>query len=146
MVKKLTNTQILRQIPGARLRGRVTEAQPWWPKRVVYDPSREALLLTLRSGVEWTIPKRQIPELRRASAVDLVQVELSGEAIRWESLDIDLSIPGLAIDMLGETFFAKASGRIRGSVRSRAKAAAARTNGAKGGRPRKAAAPSRRAS
>jgi len=143
MAKRLTDAQILRQIPAARLRGRLREAEPWWPKRVAFDLDRDSLRLTLRNGVEWLVPRKRIPELRRATDDDLIQVVLSGEAIRWDTLDVDLSIPGLAADVFGESFFAKVSGRIRGRIRTKAKSTAARANGLKGGRPRKNMAASR---
>jgi hypothetical protein len=90
MAKRLTDARILREIPGARLRARLQEAEPWWPRSVAFDPDHETLRLTLRNGVEWIVPRKRIPELRRASTSDLVQVTLSGEAIRWDTLDVDL--------------------------------------------------------
>jgi hypothetical protein len=54
--------------------------------------------------------------------------------LHWEALNIDLSLPGLMSGLFGaRSYLAK----VAGSSTSAAKAAAARANGAKGGRPRK---------
>jgi hypothetical protein len=52
-------------------------------------------------------------------------------------LDVDIYVPGLVGVAFGKRLFAAATGRTGGSRTSKAKAAAARANGAKGGRPRK---------
>jgi hypothetical protein len=140
MVKKLTDRQILRQIPAARRRAQLLHAEPWWPKAARFDTEGDALRLKLRNDVEWIIPRKRIPELRGIRRDQLRRVRISGEAIRWDEADVDLSIPGIAIDVLGTAFFSRASGAIRGAVTSKAKAEAARRNGAKGGRPRKSGA------
>jgi hypothetical protein len=138
MVKRLTDGQILRQIPAARRRTQVLQAQPWWPRAVAFDAENDAVRLKLRSGVEWIVPRKTIPELKGATGNQLQHVVIAGEAIRWDDLDLDVSIPGIAVETLGPAFFAKVTGRIRGSVKTKAKSGAARVNGAKGGRPPKA--------
>jgi hypothetical protein len=64
-------------------------------------------------------------------------VQLAGEAIRWDELDVDISFEGCLERAFGRQLFARAAGRIAGSARTRKKSAAARANGAKVGRPRK---------
>lgn len=60
----------------------------------------------------------------------------SGIGLHWETLDVDLSVP----DLLAGPFGAKAHmAQHAGQARSAAKAAAARANGSRGGRPRKSA-------
>jgi hypothetical protein len=54
-------------------------------------------------------------------------------------LDVDVYVPGLVERAFGSRLFAAATGRRGGRRKSKAKADAARTNGAKGGRPRKRA-------
>ncbi len=137
MVKKLTDKAILAQMPAARRRTAELEKQPWWPRQVSFDFHQDAVRLVLRSGVQWIIPRRSIAQLRYTTGKELGDVSIEGEAIRWKGLDLDVSILGIAEQTLGPGFFAKVSGRIRGSVTSKAKAAAARRNGAKGGRPRR---------
>ncbi|MGQ0815120.1 MAG: DUF2442 domain-containing protein [Gemmatimonadota bacterium] len=137
MVKKLTRDEILAQIPAARAAGRKSQREPWWPIDVRYDHRSRMVVIGLRSGMTMLVPRGEIPELKRATRDQLERVELSGEAIRWPNLDVDVSVPGLISDLLGPRFSTRESGRMGGRSTSKAKAAAARANGAKGGRPRK---------
>jgi len=59
---------------------------------------------------------------------------LSG--LHWEGLDLDLSVPGLLSSLSSGPEWLAELGRIGGRNSSAAKAAAARRNGHKGGRPR----------
>jgi hypothetical protein len=72
-------------------------------------------------------------------AVFAVRVEERGGAIAWPELDIDFSVAEMVPYLLGITT-ASESARRAGSATSDAKTAAARSNGARGGRPRKATA------
>ena len=137
MVKKLTRAEILAQIPAARAAGRRAQREPWWPVAVRYDQAGKAVVITLRAGTVLSVPRSHIGGLEHARREQLTRVELAGEAIRWDELDIDVSVPGLISELLGPRLSTQAAGRLGGSSRSRAKAAAARDNGAKGGRPRK---------
>lgn len=60
-----------------------------------------------------------------------------GFGLHWEALDVDLSIPTLMAGSFGTKAWMRELARRAGSVTSPAKAAAARVNGAKGGRPTK---------
>jgi len=86
-----------------------------------------------------SIPSRLIPGLDEmpASAVGSISVSPAGDALSWPLLDVDVYVPGLVERAFGTRLFARATGRRGGRRRSKAKAAAARVNGAKGGRPRK---------
>jgi hypothetical protein len=64
-----------------------------------------------------------------------VEVSAAGYGLHWESLDLDYTVPGLMNGVFGT---AKWMAAKAGRATSPAKAAAARANGAKGGRPRKA--------
>lgn len=85
------------------------------------------------------IPREMIPGLERASASKLKAIFVSpaGDALSWPSLDVDVYVPGLVERAFGNRLFAAATGRRGGRRRSKAKAAAAKANGVKGGRPRK---------
>jgi hypothetical protein len=74
--------------------------------------------------------------LETATADQLAEVEILGlgYGLHWEGLDVDLSLPGLMAGILGTKAY---MARRAGQASSPAKAAAARANGAKGGRPRK---------
>lgn len=104
-----------------------------------YDRASDAVRLVFRGGGSMTIPRRLIPGLKGqpASALESVSVSPAGDALLWPSIDADVYVPGLVERAFGHRLFASASGRRGGRRRSKAKAAAARLNGAKGGRPRK---------
>jgi hypothetical protein len=74
--------------------------------------------------------------LETATDEDLAAVEIlgAGYGLHWEALDVDLSIPGLLAGLFGTKAY---MARRAGQAKSPAKAAAARENGRKGGRPRK---------
>lgn len=136
MVKKLTRGEILAQIPGARRAGRAAQRQPWWPVAVHYDHRADVVVITLRAGTALVVPRTDIAGLKDATRSQLARVELAGEAVRWDDLDVDVSVPGLLSELLGPRLSTRESGRMGGRSRSETKAAAARANGAKGGRPR----------
>ena len=85
-----------------------------------------------------TILRKIVPGLERASTSKLRSIVVSQrDALSWPSLDVDVYVPGLVERAFGTRLFAAATGRRGGRRRSKAKAAAAKANGAKGGRPRK---------
>jgi len=108
-------------------------------EEVRYLRRRDRLEVTLRSGAVLTVPMRLIPDLKHATAAQLGRVSVSaqGHGLRWEELDIDLSVPALVASLLDSATWMAELGRRGGSVASRAKQEAARRNGALGGRPRK---------
>ena len=124
-------------------RARELGQQRWQdPSAIVearYDSRRDAIDLSFASGGTITIPRELIPALEDATPSVLVSVSISpaGDAISWRSLDIDIYVPGLLERAFGTRLFAASTGRRGGRRRSKSKAAAARANGTKGGRPRK---------
>jgi hypothetical protein len=59
--------------------------------------------------------------------------------LHWPALDVDLFVPGLVVGIFGtRAWMTRELARVAGQTTSPAKAAAARSNGAKGGRPRNA--------
>jgi hypothetical protein len=99
-----------------------------------YDPKRDAFVLRMYSGVIVNVPRKWIKELRVTSPEQRKRVTLTGagEAISLRELDIDVSVPGALRRALGLDWFERG-----GRARTPAKAAAARRNGLKGGRPSK---------
>jgi hypothetical protein len=69
------------------------------------------------------------------------ELEQRGASLHWAPLGVDFSLAGLLAGVLGTRAWMAELGRRGGSVRSDAKAAAARANGRKGGRPEKAVQP-----
>lgn len=112
------------------------------PERVTgawYDADRDALFFVLVSGEFIGMPVSRIPQLSNAPRSSLTQLAVDdlGISLRVEGLDIDLNLPNLLGKRVGSSSWLSDIGRKGGAVATEAKAAAARTNGAKGGRPRK---------
>jgi len=106
-----------------------------------YDADRNLVFFTLKNGCVFGFPPESDPwvGLEGATAAELAQVEpdLDGEALCWEAINADVSVPGLLLHLLNvKAWYAK----WLGGAKTEAKAAAARENGKKGGRPRKDAA------
>ncbi len=102
-----------------------------------YDPASQRLVVELKNGSTFMVPAGLVQGLADATDDQRAQLELWGEgyALRWEALDLDLTVPGLVSGVFGtRRYMASLAGRAS----SPAKAAAARANGAKGGRPKKA--------
>ena len=107
-----------------------------------YDAGRGRVVITLCTGVELGLAPRDVEGLVGASAEDLrvVEVDGMGLGIHFPRLDADLYVPALLEGVLGSRrWMAARLGAAGGTVRTAAKAAAARKNGRLGGRPRKAA-------
>ena len=123
----------------ARARGEARAQEPSAVVEARYDPDGDLINLKFAGGGSMAIPRRIIPGLDRASAstMESIVVSAAGDALSWPSLDVDVYVPGLVERAFGTRLFAAATGRRGGRKRSKAKAAAARANGAKGGRPRK---------
>ena len=123
----------------ARARG---EARAQHPSAVVaarYEPDGDLIDLTFAGGGAMAIPRKAVPGLERATpaTIESVVVSPAGDALSWPALDVDIYVPGLVERVFGTRLFAAATGRRGGRRRSKAKAAASKTNGAKGGRSRK---------
>jgi hypothetical protein len=134
--RALTDREILAQLPAARKRGQADHPRAAAAR---YDRLHRRIQVTLTNGALLSVPVDLIASLRQAEDKDLagVSVGVAGVGVRWEGLDEDLSIAGLARMALGGRILLQASGAAGGSVRTAAKAVAARRNGKKGGRPRK---------
>jgi uncharacterized protein DUF2442 len=104
-----------------------------------YDPDGDLIDLRFGGGGSMAIPRKIVPGLERAteSQMESIIVSPAGDALSWPSLDVDVHVPGLVERAFGTRLFAAATGRRGGRRRSKAKAEAAKANGAKGGRPRK---------
>jgi hypothetical protein len=107
-----------------------------------YDRRRHRVVVSLDNGLELAFPAELAEGLSEASPADLADIEISptGLGLHWPKLDADLYLPGLLNGVFGSPrWMAGAIGRLGGQARSQAKVAAARANGRRGGRPRKAA-------
>jgi hypothetical protein len=106
--------------------------------RATYRARGDAIHIELTNGAAITLPVKLIPDLKRAARSDVQSVEVlgRGSGLHWESLDLDLSVPGLVSSVFVGPEWMAELGRVGGRRSSAAKAAAARRNGRKGGRPR----------
>lgn len=126
----------------AERRGRRSRRTEPRARFVRYDRRTGRVRVELTNGCSFAFPARRAQGLQRASDRDLAQVEILGlgSGLHWERLDVDLSVPGLLAGLFGtKAYMDRQRAALAGAARSPAKAAAARRNGAKGGRPRKAA-------
>ena len=107
-----------------------------------YDARQNRLVVGLSSGVTIMVPVHLVEDLAGADPVDLAEIEItpSGLGLHWPRLDADVYVPGFMKGVYGtRRWMAALLGAAGGKSSSTAKTAAARANGAKGGRPRKQA-------
>lgn len=134
----ISDREILGQIPAARRRAqRALRTQPH-AARVRYDRIHRTIQLTLTNGVALVVPVQLVEALHHATDRDLAEVAVgaAGVGLRWDRLDVDLSVAGLAQAALGRHTLLRAAGAAGGAARTPAKVRASRLNGRKGGRPR----------
>jgi hypothetical protein len=107
-----------------------------------YDRRSARVVVRLNTGVQVAFPAALVEGLASASADDLAEIEISpaGLGLHWPRMDADVYVPALLQGVFGsKNWMAQQLGSAGGRVRTRAKAAASRANGRKGGRPRKTA-------
>lgn len=100
------------------------------------------VVLDLTNGCIFGFPAQSVQDLHGASPDNLAVIEVEGKglSLHWPRLDADLYVPALVAGVFGtRQWMARDMGSRGGSARSEVKTAAARANGAKGGRPRKIA-------
>ena len=107
-----------------------------------YDRRVSRIVVSLNTGLELAIPPHIVEGLNHARPAELAEIEISptGLGLHFPTLDADLYIPSLLEGLFGSShWMAVGLGKLGGSSRSEAKAAASRSNGKLGGRPRKTA-------
>jgi hypothetical protein len=128
------------QLEAAEARGRaMLETEPR-ARSARYDTATGRVVVELTNGCTFAFPARRVEELETASDAEIADVEVvgAGFGLHWPSRDADLTIAGLMNGVFGTRKWMSELARRAGRTTSPAKAAAARVNGAKGGRPRKA--------
>ena len=124
------------EIDAARERGQRALSDEPRAVAAKYDRRRRKIVVDLSNGSVFAFPPALAEGLSDASDEALAEVEVLGlgSGLRWDKIDVDLHIPSLLAGIFGTRAWLARQG---GAARSAAKAASARANGAKGGRPRK---------
>jgi len=112
------------------------------PKAIAarYDRRDGRIVIDLSSDISIAFKPRNAQGLEHANASQLSKIEISpsGLGLRFPALNADLYLPSLLEGFLGsKRWMAARLGKAGGQTRSKAKTAAARSNGKLGGRPRK---------
>lgn len=141
----VTDEEFDRQLAEAEEAGRTAAETGPRARSARYDPETGRVEIELRNGCLFAFPAEMGEGLRGASPERLAEVEVTpaGYGLHWKALDVDLAVPALLAGVFGRRAWMRELGRAGGRATSPAKAAAARENGRKGGRPKKAAAPER---
>jgi hypothetical protein len=134
--RRLTDAEILAQIPAAEARVRAEALIEPRAASARYDAETGRILVELTSGcIFGFLPSEaELPAGATPRQLARVEVDLAGEGLRWEEIDADVSVPGIIAQRLNLAAWAP---KFMGQRTSAAKSAAARANGAKGGRPRR---------
>ena len=134
----LTEAEFERQFAAASRRGAERRHNQPLATSVRYDPNR-GVMIELNNDCLVCVPLRLLPDLAHAAPKDLRRVKILGvgQAIEWRALDEQFDVLQLVADAVGANALMAKLGQRGGRVKSKAKAAAARANGRKGGRPGK---------
>jgi hypothetical protein len=130
--KELTDAEI----DAATARGEELARTEPRAQSAQFDRVNRKIVITFANGTEFSFPPGLAQGLAGATDDQLAEIRISGGGfgLHWEVLDADLTVPGLVNHVFGtRRFMAQQAGRST----SPAKAAAARENGSKGGRPKK---------
>lgn len=134
----LSDAELLRQIEAAREADRIADLTEPRARHAYYDESTGRIVVELKLGSAFAFPPSLYPELEGRTPEELARVEVSpsGEGLHWDEIDVHLATASVLVTILGPSMF-RAFASVGGKTRTERKAAAARLNGAKGGRPRK---------
>jgi len=124
----------------ARMRGEKRRSDEPFAVSARYDTRQRRVVVELNTGLLVVFAAEMVEGLQDARPRDLQDIEISpsGFGLHFPRVDADIYLPGLLSGQSGSRrWMAAGLGERGGSVRSAAKAAAARANGKLGGRPRK---------
>jgi hypothetical protein len=109
---------------------------------VEHIPTLKLLIVKLSSGRRLVLPIEDLQGLGNATSKQIQNYELLGRGtgISFPDLDVDLYVPALIEGVYGNRRWMAQLGKKGGSAKTAAKRKAAKANGAKGGRPARAAA------
>jgi len=129
------------EIESALKRAKIHDADPV-ARTVEHIAGLNLLIVGLSNGRRLVLPIEEVQGLGNATHEQLQHYELlgRGSGISFPDLDVDLYVPALIEGVYGNRRWMAQLGKKGGSARSEAKRRAAKANGAKGGRPPRAAA------
>lgn len=135
--RSYTDEELLAQVARAREAARIADQIEPRAHHAWYDREADRIVVELKSGAGFSLPPSMLDELDGFTSDQLagVRPHAHGEALAWDELDVHISVPGILAHILGPEMV-RAFARKGGQARGGRKAAAARENGRKGGRPR----------
>ena len=135
---RLSDAELLRQIEAAREADAEADRSEPRARDAWYEAQSGLVHVLLKSGASFAFPATMFPELQGHTPGELRALEISpsGDGLHWDEIDVHIETAGVLVEMLGPSMF-RAFASVGGKARTERKAAAARANGAKGGRPRK---------
>jgi hypothetical protein len=125
---------------AAEARGRAVAEKESRAATARYDAASGRVVIELVNGCIYAFPAHLVQDLQGATDADLgtIVVDGFGLNLHWPALEVDLYVPALVAGIFGTRgWMTRELAGIAGRKTSPAKAAAARSNGLKGGRPRK---------
>jgi len=130
----------LQRVPQASEQGQLRQAQAVQAVAGRFDSRKKRVVVDMANGASFSFPPALAQGLADARPAELAVIEISpmGTGLHWPQLDADLSVEGLLTGVFGSRAWMREHAARAGRVTSPQKAIAARNNGVKGGRPRKA--------
>jgi hypothetical protein len=104
--------ELEREIDRAMRAGRRAAVREPRARAARFDAATARLVVELTNGATFMVPGSLVQGLADAPADDLAGVEVApgGEALHWEVLDVDLSVPGLLRGEFGTASWMRALG------------------------------------
>ena len=105
---------------------------------VRFDPGSQTFAMEFKSGADLKAPLSLFSCFKNADPNKIANAKIvsHGSAVHWDELDVQMTTVSIINQVFGIKSLAE-NARKAGRKTSPAKTAAARANGAKGGRPRK---------
>lgn len=132
----------LRRTDEATARGMIEMTSKLQATAARFDTRKKLIVIELANGASFAFPPSLAQGLSDARPSELADIEITpmGVGLHWPQLDADLTVEGLLAGVFGSRAWMRQHAARAGRATSPAKALAAKANGAKGGRPRKASA------
>lgn len=120
----------------AAMRGHLEQADAPHASKARYDVRRRFVMVDLDNGASFAFPPQLAQGLSAAPEADLAEIEISpaGTGLYWPRLDVDPDVKALLAGVFGSRAWMRELAARGSRARTPAKSAAARIDGAKGGR------------